>query len=80
MRCGVLYSNAKANRLKSQTALSSLKQTVATNGMQEVDTLRTLTVKKLKLVAPSAYLASMSCIHFVEIAAQDLLLAEDTFP
>jgi hypothetical protein len=61
-------------------ALSSLKQTAATNGIQEVDTLRTLTVKKLKLVAPSAYLASMSFIHFVEIAAQGLLLVEDTFP
>lgn len=61
-------------------ALSSLKQTAATNGMQEVDTLRTLTVKKLKLVALSAYLASMSCIYFVEIATQDPLLAEDTFP
>jgi hypothetical protein len=48
--------------------------------MQEVDTLKTLTVKKLKLVAPGAYSASTSCIHFVETAAQDLLLAGDTFP
>jgi len=64
-------------RSKCQAALSPLKQTAATNDMQEVDILRTLTVKKLNLVALGAYSAGMSCIHSVEIAAQDLLLAEE---
>ena len=48
--------------------------------MREVDILRTLTAKKLNLVAPDAPLVSTSYIRFVQIAAQDLLLVEDTFP